>query len=62
MLEAKLSASPHCRRIVARTLRASLVQPAISKGQGSSDLAKIAVGKIAIGLAEMRRVGGVVGL
>ena len=35
---------------------------AISKGQGSSDLAEIAVGKIAIGLAEMRRVGGVVGL
>ena len=35
---------------------------AISKGQGSSDLAEIAVGKIAIGLAEMRRVGGVVSL
>src|SRR5258708_23043834 len=35
---------------------------AISKGQGSSDFAEIAIGKIAVGLAEMRRVGGVVGL
>jgi hypothetical protein len=32
---------------------------AISKGQARSDLAEIAVGKIAIGLAEMRRVGGI---
>jgi hypothetical protein len=32
---------------------------AISKGQGRSDLAEIAVGKIAIGLAEMRRVAGI---
>jgi hypothetical protein len=32
---------------------------ATSKGQGSSDLAGIAVGKIATGLAEMRRVGGI---
>ena len=31
---------------------------AISKGQGSSDLAEIAVGKIAVGLTEMWRVEG----
>ena len=35
---------------------------AIRKGQRGGDFAEIAIGKIAVGLTEMRRVGGVVRL